>query len=275
MAETVVILGCGYTGQRVARQLVAQGVRVIGAARHAFALPGVEFVRFDAAAAQDLSFVPAGARLLYSIPALDPDPAPELIPALAAHRLARLVYLSSTSVYGATPVVDEQTAVAPDSAAARARVRAEQTVLGAACPAMVLRPAAIYGPGRGVHVRMREGTFRLAGDGRNYTSRIHVDDLATLCVAALFSSAGGAWPVADAEPCLSREIASFCAELLGVPMAASAPPEELHATRRADRRVHGGAVLRLLGVRLRYPTYRQGIPASAGSAGESQILPTS
>jgi hypothetical protein len=36
----------------------------------------------------------------------------------------------------------------------------------------------------------------------------------------------------------------------------------LHETRRADRRVDGSAVFRLLGVTLHYPNYRLGIPAS-------------
>ena len=42
---------------------------------------------------------------------------------------------------------------------------------------LVLRPAAIYGPGRGLHTAMREGRFKLVGDGGNWVSRIHVDDL--------------------------------------------------------------------------------------------------
>lgn len=35
--------------------------------------------------------------------------------------------------------------------------------------ALILRPAAIYGPGRGVHVSLRNGTHRLWGNGANDT----------------------------------------------------------------------------------------------------------
>jgi nucleoside-diphosphate-sugar epimerase len=126
----------------------------------------------------------------------------------------------------------------------------------------VLRPAAIYGPDRGVHVSIREGRFRLAGDGANFVSRIHVHDLAAHVDAALWSGVSGAWPVADDEPCTSREIAAFCSTLLGVPMPSGAEPSELHHTRQANRRVDGSAIRKLLGLRLRYPTWREGIQAS-------------
>jgi nucleoside-diphosphate-sugar epimerase len=241
--------------------LIACGERVVATTRHAMDLPGAEVARFEASADAPLDFVPAGARVLYSIPALAPDPAPEIFRRLGG-RVERLVYLSTTSVYGTQREVNESTPVAPVSESERARVRAEQAALGGPWSGIVLRPAAIYGPGRGVHVRMRAGSFRLAGEGLNFVSRIHVDDLAGICEAALRSDLGGAWPVADREPCRSREIAQFCASFLGVPMAAEASPEELHATRRADRRVDGSAILRALGVELRYPSYRLGIPAS-------------
>jgi nucleoside-diphosphate-sugar epimerase len=208
-----------------------------------------------------MEFVPRSARVLYSIPALDPDPTADVLRPIAG-RVERVVYLSTTSVYGAQRDVDESTAVAPLSPSAKARVVAERQVLEGPWSSMVLRPAAIYGPGRGVHVKMKAGAFLLAGAGLNYVSRIHVEDLAAVCEAALLSEVGGAWPVADEEPCPSREIAQYCADLLGVPMAREASPDELHATRRSDRRVEGSAVLRKLGVRLRYPSYRQGIPAS-------------
>ena len=68
---------------------------------------------------------------------------------------------------------------------------------------MILRPAAIYGPGRGVHVSMEEGRFRFVGGGDNFVSRIHVDDLAAHVEAALLSDITGAWPVADEHPCTS------------------------------------------------------------------------
>jgi nucleoside-diphosphate-sugar epimerase len=257
----VVILGCGYTAKVVARRLSARGIRVIATSRGAepLGIPGVTQVRFDATEAQDLGFVPAGSRVVYSMPTLATT---NSVIAALAPRASRVVYLSTTGIYGSTQVVDCDTPAAPDSDEGRARVATENLVLASCASAIVLRAAAIYGPGRGVHVRMMEGSFQLAGRGSNFVSRIHVEDLASHVEAALESDVRGAWPVADELPCTSREIAEFCARLLDVPMPAGVDPAALHRTRRANRRVDGSAIRSILGISLRYPSYLEGIPAS-------------
>jgi nucleoside-diphosphate-sugar epimerase len=247
---TAVILGCGYTGARVAHRLARRGVRLIATTRHPERLAGLA-----AEVVPALPEVPPGAVVLYSIPAF--------IPKLCVHA-ARVVYLSTTGVYGETVDVDELTAVSPHE-----RLESEHAVLTGPWSGLVLRPAAIYGPGRGVHVRVARGDYPLVGDGSNYVSRIHVDDLAAICEAALFSSITGAYPVADDDPCSSREIVEFCARLLRVPMPPSVSAEDVHRTRRANRRVDGRAIRRILGVELKYPSYRVGIPASLGPADAS------
>jgi nucleoside-diphosphate-sugar epimerase len=248
---TVVILGCGYTGKALARRLTARGVQVIGTTR----------ASFDALRDCDLSFVPEGSRLVYSIPTLQPDPVPEIVAAVGG-RTERVVYLSTTGVYGNSHVVDHTTPASPSTAEGRARVATEEAWLAGPAPAVVLRPAAIYGPGRGIHVSMAEGRFRLGGDGSNFVSRIHVEDLAAHVEAALYADITGAWPVADDYPCTSREIAEYCSQLLGVPMPPRVDASALHQTRRANRRVDGSAIRKILGIELTFPSYREGIPAS-------------
>lgn len=206
------------------------------------------------------ALVEPGMRVLHSIPTLAGGVDREAVECLRG--AARVVYLSTTGVYGDAMEVDETTPVQPRTGRQRARVRTEEAVLGGPWSGMVLRPAAIYGPGRGIHVAMARGEFFLAGDGGNYVSRIHVDDLAAAAEAALLADIEGAWPVADGHPCTSREIAEFCARLLGLPVPESRGVDELSETRRANRRVNGAAVLRRLGITLRYPSYREGIPAS-------------
>ena len=218
-----------------------------------------------------------GCRVLLSVPTIQSpggllDPTPEIVDALG-DRPRRVVYLSTTGVYGNAKLVDETTLIAPVTHRQRLRVAAEEAVTGGPWASMILRPAAIYGPGRGVHAAMRQGRFRLAGDGSNFVSRTQVDDLAALAVAALQSSATGAYPVADDEPCTSREIVEFCAQLLGLPLPASVTENEVSETRRSDRQVNGSAIRRILGVGLKYPSYRTGIPAAlAAEAGEKRGL---
>jgi nucleoside-diphosphate-sugar epimerase len=205
-----------------------------------------------------------GVAVLHSIP---PVNGADLRPILA--RAGRVVYLSTTGVYGAQCDVDEHTAPAPRNDRERARVAEEQRVAQAARSWLVLRPAAIYGPGRGIHRSMIEGRHQIWGDGSNYISRIHVDDLAALCLAGLRSGITGAWPVADDEPCRAREITAYCARLLGIPatVASGALPEG--DTRAANRRVDGRAIRERLGVELRYPSYRTGLAAALAVDGSA------
>ncbi len=271
----VVILGCGYTGERVSRRLLEQGYRVLATSHRperlvALGRAGAKIERLDVdhpgSITAALAAVEPGARVLHSIPVIRAedgpfDPTPRLLEALGA-RPARLVYLSTTAVYGDTFEVDETTPASPRDLRGRLRLAAERAVAAGPWSWLVLRPAAIYGPGRGVHESIRQGRFRLAGDGANYVSRIHVEDLAAIVEAALASSLTGFYPVADAEPSTARRMAEFCASLLGLPLPSSAPAAEAHPSRRANRKVDGSAICRLLGVELKYPSYRVGVPAS-------------
>jgi nucleoside-diphosphate-sugar epimerase len=247
----ILILGCGYTGMRVAARLAARGERVVAASRDPDklkGLAGVEPIRFG-----DALPIAPGTRVLHSLP----------IPfAAQIAGVDRLVYLSTTGVYGDQFEVNHSTPVAPRNPREQVRVDEERQVPVACANCLVLRPAAIYGPGRGVHISMREGKHRYWGDGSNYISRIHVDDLAALTEAALLSDLVGAYPVADDEPARAIDITRFCADLLGLPV----PPPEAglpgEDTRRSNRRVDGRAIRAALGVPLRFPSYRLGIPAS-------------
>ena len=256
----------------MARRLLARQMPVLTLNRGPFELPGAESARFEAmepGAADSLArMLRPRDRVLYSIPLLksakDRDgwmaSAPLLAPAL--RNVDRVVYLSTTGVYGASPVVDEATPPAPRALREELRLQEEETLRSGPWSTLVLRPAAIYGPGRGIHVSLREGRHKLWRDGSNFVSRIHVDDLAALAEAALLSELIGTFPVADAEPCRALEIAQFCADLCGVVIPR--PGEELQGedTRRADRRVDGSAIRRLLNVELLFPSYRTGIPAA-------------
>jgi nucleoside-diphosphate-sugar epimerase len=220
--------------------------------------------------------LPAEVLVLHSIPPVPSgasgelrDPTPQLLEALG-QRPARMVYLSTTGIYGNQPLVDENSPVAPRLPTHFLRLAAERLVQAGPWPGLVLRPAGIYGPGRGVHIRIKNGTYKLGGDGHNYLSRIYVDDLAAHCEAGLLADRDvtGAYPVADERPATSLEMATFCAGLLGLPLPPSIPFEELPATLQANRKVDGRTIRQLLGVKLAYPSYREGIPAALAAEGD-------
>lgn len=252
----VIIVGLGFTGQRVARRLLQEGEKVYAAVR------GVERFRALAGAGLELSELSAGARalpkraaLVHLIPPLPASENTKLREAIEQLQPTRVVYISSTGVYGEQSEVNETSTPSPNDERGRRRLEEEQWILSHPWSTLILRAAAIYGPRRGVHVALRGGKLP-RGSGSGIVSRIHVDDLAATIQAGLRSSLEGAWPVADEEPCASGEIAAWCAEQFGIvqPETVSAPI--------AGRRVDGTELRRKLGIRLNYPSWRAGIPAS-------------
>ena len=274
MPRHALIIGCGYTGRRTASLLLRRGWAVTATSRDPNGLPelrelGATVLRFDASSAVRLGVSAARASVLLSVPTLRRNGSleeltPRIVSALEGSP-RHLAYLSTTGVYGATHEVDETTPAAPQSQRQRLRLVAEHAVRSQTCPSLVLRPAAIYGPGRGIHSAMQAGRFRLAQGKRRYVSRIHVDDLAKVTALAMENGIEGVYPVADRLPAPSQDVALYCAGLLGLQMPPAVPDRELSQTRRSDRRVDGTAVLNRLGLGLQYPTYREGIPASVAA----------
>lgn len=249
----ILIHGCGYTGQRVAKRLLAKGARVTATTRNPdrLAIAGAEIVRTS-----DVSkHVRPGMLVLHSIPPTSP---PHLLRPLF-DGVQRVVYISSTAVYGTAMTVNERTAAVPDTQRGRERLESEKAIVDGPWSTLILRPAAIYGPGRGVQESIQRGGYSFS---TSLVSRIHVDDLAAHIEAALLSSLTGAYPVADAEPCSSRDITEFCMRLLKLDV----PDKRLDPDRRPqfanNRRVDGLAIRKALGITLDYPSYRVGIPAT-------------
>src|SRR6185312_186487 len=230
----VLTLGCGFTGRRVARGMLARGARVRAtttdparlADLHAEGV-GVHAFDFQNAEQRDrlCRIVLPGCLVLHSVPSLE-SAADSAILGCLGDAPARVVYLSTTSVYGGASLVDESTHVERNERTLP-RLRTEQAVMRGRWSSLVLRPAAIYGSGRGVQ-------------------------------AALLSDVTGAFPVADEHPCSSREVADFCSDLLGIPMPAAAKGDEIPRSRQGNRRVDGRAIRERLGVQLRYRSYREG-----------------
>ena len=257
MSHPVVILGLGFTTRRLARRLLQRGVSVYAVVRGAerfaeLAALGVRLCGFDSC---DL---PKACVLVHSVPPLaEPENSAirDLIRELAPRRI---LYISSTSVYGAHADVAGDTGAAPNDEKGRARVSEEQWI--ASCPrwqSLILRSAAIYGPGRGVYARLREGKLP-RGVGR-IVSRIHVEDLVTILEAGIESEVTGAFPVADEWPADSWEIATWCARLFGLILSEEPP---IYTEMPTDgRRVDGKTIRELLGVELKYPSYHAGVAA--------------
>jgi nucleoside-diphosphate-sugar epimerase len=258
-----IVLGCGYTGERLATRLVAEGQTVTATRRQAFELPGARTLSVDLADRATLEALPAGDAIVVCLAPPGDDVDGELRSLLRATRTARrLVYVSSTGVYGPAygAWVDERWPQKPLTASGRARVQAEAALAAATTSTVVLRVAGIYGPGRGIAERLRAGTYRVIGDGTAHVSRIHVDDLVEAIVRAGTSTLTGPINIADDAPDPIGEVADTIAAELGVPppvrvQAASVSPE-IAGMLTADRRISNRRMTEELGVVLRHPSWR-------------------
>lgn len=271
--RTWIIVGCGYTGTQLARTLAARrdlAAEVAITRRDgevARALGAALGVRGERAELAELGRpgaleVPAGAVVVCTAPP-GPDPAGEIRALVAAARdAARIVYVSSTGVYGpgAGAWVDESWPVAPVTESGRARAAAEAALAESQVPWIALRAAGIYGPGRGLAERIRAGAYRVIGDGTSHVSRIHVVDLVAAIIAAGRSAVTGAVNAADDDPAPIGEVADRIAAQLGVappprvPVDAVSP--EIAGMLTADRRIANRRLREELGVALRYPSWR-------------------
>jgi nucleoside-diphosphate-sugar epimerase len=267
-ATRLLILGCGYTGERALRLGASAGLEVFATVRsqqradqlrdapaQVLLLP-----QLDAAIE---AHVDAHTHVIVCFP---PDPETDVAVAPSLARAHSLAYVSSTGVYGerrgpiddATPLPDP-----PDARAARI-LQAEQHYRRAG--ATVLRASAIYGPQRGLHMRVIRGEHRIPGDGSRMLSRIHVEDLARLALAAA-RARPDTFVVSDSAPAPHIEVVQFICRTYGVALPPSVPLDSVHASLRADRAVDASRAWRLLGLSARYPSYRDGMsPEATGIA---------
>jgi len=288
--STLLCLGLGYCAQHYVAEFGTRFDHIVGTSRTpegAAALGSrelggrrVEMLTFDGAAASPAlvaAVAQADALLISAAPDERGDPVLAVLgdAIAAAPRLSSIVLLSTVGVYGdhAGGWVDESVTPDPDRARARERIAAEHAwkAFGErrGIPVAVLRLSGIYGPGRNPLVNLRREQARNIDKPGQVFNRIHVEDIAQAIEAAFAQRADGVFNITDDEPTPPGEPIVFAAGLLGlapphaVPFAQALPAmSPMAASFYAEsRRVRNERMKRVLGVRLRYPSYREGLRA--------------
>ena len=294
MDQACLIVGCGYTGLRLARRLrstwTVTALARSAAAAASLAGQGIVTVRADldaTLAPGSLAAATGRAAIAYLVPppeAGTSDPRLErFLAALGGARPTVLLYMSTTGVYGDTggASVTEASPVAPANDRSRRRAAAEATAqawcAGQGVRCVVLRVPGIYGPGRLPLDRLRRGEPALQPADAGPGNRIHVDDLVTACVAALERPVHGVFNVSDGNPATTTEFLQRTAALAGLPppplVALAEAPRRISpgmlAFLRESRRVDNRRMREQLGVEPRYARLDDGIAASLAEMQES------
>ncbi len=277
--------GAGFSALALTPALEARGWQITGTTRSEqkrgdLEAAGMKTLLFDGLHALDPADLADVTHVLSSVPPDEEgDPVLRTCGSLLAARggdLAWLGYLSTTGVYGdhAGGWVDETTPTAPLSVRGKRRVTAENAWLDLhrshGLPVHIFRLAGIYGPGRNALETVRAGMGRRIHKPGQVFSRIHVADIAAVLLASIDKPEGGAvYNVCDDDPAPPQDVVTYACELLGV-----APPpvqafEDVAASMSPMARSFYGESKRCrndrikadLGVKLAYPTYREGLQA--------------
>lgn len=285
----ILILGSGYVGRTAGARLAAAGHAVFGVRRRpddgTLAAAGLRPLAADVTRPGTLAALPPGwDAVVNCVSSAGGDPAAyralylegtrNLLAWLRPAPPRRYVHVGSTSVYGQTDGawVDEDSPTEPAAETARVLVATEALLRDAAAagfPAVLLRVAGIYGPGRGrLFQQLLRGEARLDGDGSRWLNQVHRDDVAGAIEAALeCGRPGRVYNVADNEPVTQRDFLAWLAAQLGLPMPGPAAPDEARPRRRGatNKRVSNRRLRAELGWQPRFPTFREGYAAEVAA----------
>jgi nucleoside-diphosphate-sugar epimerase len=197
-----------------------------------------------------------------------------LLAALTHANLARIVYISTSGVYGdcGGARVDESRALHPRTSRAWRRVDAERQ-LERWCAArgatlVILRAPGIYAHDRLPLEHLRAGLPVLRREDDVYTSHIHADDLAAAAARALEEDAPpGIYNAADDTEMLMGDWLGLVAAHAGLPHPARVArdqiarlvPAQALSFMEESRRLDNRRLKAVLGVKLRYPTVQEGL----------------
>lgn len=270
--NTIAIVGCGYVGSAVGRALIELGRRVVGttttpARCDALADDGIEPVVLtlaDKAAVRDL-LNRCDAAVLCMAPNRNArdyrtvylDGIRHVVHAVAGTPIKRIIYTSSTRVYGYDDGrwVDESTPPQPVDDNGIILLAAEQALLDGSASqlsnhettATVLRLGGIHGPGRDLVDRAKRLAGRSSSGGRSYVNLIHRDDIVAAIVKLLDIHHHGVLNCVGNDPRTRRDLYDNIVAAHGL---APIQWSNLESESRG-KRVRNDRIKKLLGLELR------------------------
>jgi nucleoside-diphosphate-sugar epimerase len=277
------IVGCGYVGTALGSELVRLAHRVFGLRRTAdsdsdLKAAGIVSLIGDVTRLETLVKLPADYDWVINCVSSSGGGAEDyravylegtrnLLEWLSPSPPMKFVYTSSTSVYGQTDgtLVTEASPAEPAAETARILVETENFLLKAALanfPAVILRVAGIYGPGRGYWFKQfLRGEATIEAKGERFLNMVHRDDVGSALIAALEKGRPGEiYNLVDDEPVSQNNLFQWLASRLGKEMPPFVERNEQADGKRGwtNKRVSNAKLKSRLGYQFQYPTFREG-----------------
>lgn len=184
---------------------------------------------------------------------------------------------SNHSVYGSqgNQILTEASALCPDHPFGAITLKMENLVQGlwkeSAFPGILLRIAEVYGPQPyNLALSLKQNKLTLLGNGSNYASRIHIDDLVAIFASGLDQlNPGEVYNVCDDLSLPQQQFFVELHERYQLPLPSYIPSETvpervrlgIHGLRALSLRLSNQKLKQQLGLSLKYPTYREGMRA--------------
>ncbi len=293
----VLIVGCGYVGLPLGAELAGQGHEVFGlrrarAAEAELKAAGVRLLTADITAMADLQKLPGP--FDWVVGQTDGSWVDERSPTEPASDTSRILLETEEVLRAAARSADFSPIPSPlpKVAEKRTKVRAplltprrspprcdeatarrvgSGTEVGAPLlknlPAVILRVAGIYGPGRGYWFQQYlRGEATMPEGGKRILNMIHRDDLAGIIIAALKQGQPGEiYNAVDDEPVAQIDFFRWLSQTLRreMPPFAAATQEPARKRGFTEKRVSNEKLRTQLGYAFKYPTFRQGFAAAA------------
>jgi nucleoside-diphosphate-sugar epimerase len=188
--------------------------------------------------------------------------------------LRQLIYISTSGVYGDCrgAWVTEDTPANPTTDRGRRRraaeLRLQQWSMENDVPTHILRVPGIYGPLRLPLERIRQRQPVVDEGESPFTNRIHVDDLAQVCVVCAERCPDSAvFNVSDGHPTTMTDYFNRVADAFDLPRPPVVPLAQarermtpaMYSFWQESRRLDNRRMLGVLGVELKYPTLAAGL----------------
>lgn len=317
MPQALIFGITGYAGSALARHLVARGWNVRGIGRSESATSdlenlGVEVEIADVGETDELEGLGCpDDHVFYLVGSISGHPdwtkrvgldgVVNAEAALADAGIASFVLVQTLAAYGrgSDETITEATPTQPNSQLGRISLLAEQHLREALSkrgfPVRFVRAGTIYGPGRRTVDALRNKRLRMLGGGANLSSRIHVDDLATVLAAvAERGRSGEIYLAVDDQPISMAEYFDHLADQAHVPAPGSTPKwlaramiggfgltskltrghaplgHNLYALVTGNYACSNDKIHNELGVELAYPTYVEGVETLLADEGEDE-----